>query len=142
MRGSALPSKLVGMEKILEILYPFLASVFAAIIALLARKVAAAITTHVEAGETRTFLLRLNDIVADVVGELAQTMVGDLKAETADGKLTPADITRLRTRALNRVIDFLGVDGNRIAERVFKTDSQGLVRIIETKIEAAVARSK
>lgn len=51
---------------------------------------------------------RLQTVSRTVVYELESTIVPELKQSLADGKLTPAEIERLRDIAINRAAFYLG----------------------------------
>ena len=85
-----------------------------------------------------TALLCLNQVVADVVKELNQTVVAELKAKSADGKLTPDEAVQIRNKAVEMVL-------LRLKSETLKIVGEALgpiVSVITSKIEAAVWDSK
>lgn len=103
-------------------------------------RLAALIQAHVHNAYAQGALLRLNDAVGTVVGEIAQTEVADLKAKASDGKLTNKEAKELRDTAVAKVRGYLGKNGVTALSRVF--DSDMIQKVIESKIEAAVAEGK
>jgi hypothetical protein len=83
---------------------------------------------------------RLDEAVVDVVAELEQTLVADLRAAGADGKIDAGEIAAIRERATAGVLDYLGPKGLKMAERVL--DREALERVITAKIERAVLEMK
>jgi hypothetical protein len=83
---------------------------------------------------------RLDEAVVDVVAELEQTLVADLRAAGADGKIDASEIAAIRERATESVLAYLGPKGLRMAERVL--DREALERIVTAKIERAVLEMK
>lgn len=79
-------------------------------------------------------MVLLDRIVIDVVKELNQTVVADLKAARADGKLTPDEAAQIKHKAVNLVLNRLEGD----AVLLLKTAWGPLVDVIASKIEAAV----
>ncbi|MGQ9780090.1 MAG: hypothetical protein ACUVRM_09490 [Bacillota bacterium] len=85
-----------------------------------------------------TALFSLNQVVADVVKELNQTVVAELKAKSADGKLTPDEAVQIRNKAIELVL-------LRLKSETLKIVGEALgpiVAVITSKIEAAVWDSK
>lgn len=83
-------------------------------------------------------LLSLNQVVADVVKELNQTVVADLKAKSADGKLTPDEAAQIRNKAIELVLLRLKAGTLKIVGEALGP----IVSAIASKVEAAVWDSK
>lgn len=79
-------------------------------------------------------LVVVDTIVLDVVKELNQTVVNDLKRAKADGKLSPEEAAEIKDKALHLIVDRLGGSYFKIIQKAF-----GSVWIlISTKVEAAL----
>jgi hypothetical protein len=76
----------------------------------------------------------LDQIVIDVVKELNQTVVGDLKKARSDGKLTPDEAAQIKSKAVDLVMKRIGAGIPRILQKVFGS----LLALISTKVEATV----
>lgn len=103
-------------------------------------RLASLIQAHVRNAYAQGALLRLNDAVSTVVTQLAQTEVEALKAKAADGKLSAEDAAELRDKAVAQVRGYLGKNGVAALQKVFDTDA--IQKVIEAKVEAAVAEGK
>jgi len=79
-------------------------------------------------------LFALDGIVADVVKELNQTVVADLKAQSADGKLTPEEAVQIKNKAIDLILARLKAGTIQILQAMFGS----IVDLIGSKIEAAV----
>ncbi|HEX7714774.1 MAG TPA: hypothetical protein VF531_12235 [Bacillota bacterium] len=79
-------------------------------------------------------VMLLDQIVIDVVKELNQTVVADLKKARADGKLTPDEAAQIKSKAIELIVSRLGLDLIRVIERSLGS----VLLIIATKIEATV----
>jgi len=79
-------------------------------------------------------LMILDQIVIDVVKELNQTIVLELKKANIDNKLTPDEIAQIRGKAVEMVISRLGSGIVQILLKYFG----GLTEFVITKVEAAV----
>jgi hypothetical protein len=86
----------------------------------------------------RGVLVRLDDAVLGVVREVHQVTVDALKAATIDGKLPPGARESVKQAALNAIKAHLGVRGVGEVVRVLGLSTEGVDRLIGTKIEAAV----
>lgn len=60
------------------------------------------------------------------VGELQQTMVGDLKAANADGKLTSQEIAQLRVKLLDKTMEKLSTPAYALLNAA-SVDVEGLI---------------
>jgi hypothetical protein len=79
-------------------------------------------------------LILLDKIVIDVVKELNQTTVAELKKAKADGKLTRDEAEQIKHKAINLILTRLGIGIIRELQRTLGP----VVTLIGTKIEAAV----
>jgi len=79
-------------------------------------------------------LLILNQLVMDVVKELNQSVVEDLKAARADGKLTVDEAKQIKDKAVDLVLSRLDNDFIRVIQGAFGS----IYQVISTKIEAAI----
>lgn len=78
------------------------------------------------------------DSITTVVAELAQTTVEDLKAKSADGKLTAEDAEQIKSDAVTKVQELLSDDVTQTLHTIFG-DAE---KWIDSKIEAAIKASK
>ncbi len=76
----------------------------------------------------------LDQIVIDVVKELNQTVVEDLKKARSDGKLTADEAAQIKSKAADLIMKRIGAGIPRMLQKVFGS----LLALISTKIEAAV----
>jgi hypothetical protein len=111
-----------------------------ALLLLASRRISVFIMHTVHNSDVQAVLLRLNDAVFDLVGEMAQTMLSD--ARDSDGKL-PVDVAKkARDDVLAKLKEQLGPTGVAKAREVLGVDDAALERILVSKIEAAVAELK
>jgi len=83
-------------------------------------------------------LYALDQMVADVVRELNQTVVADLKEKNADGKLTPDEAQQIKNKAIDLILSRLKVDSIQVLSAIFGS----IVELIGSKIEATVWDTK
>lgn len=76
----------------------------------------------------------IDKIVLDVVKELNQTIVGDLKQAKADGKLSLEEAATIKEKAMRLIFDRLGGSYFKIIQKVFGS----AWILISTKIEATL----
>jgi len=79
-------------------------------------------------------LLILNQLVMDVVKELNQSVVEDLKAARADGKLTADEAKQIKDKAIDLILSRLDSGFIRVIQGVFGS----VYPVVSTKIEAAI----
>jgi len=104
------------------------------------RKLEAAILRNVKNEELKVTLLRLNDEVFDVVGEVKQTMADRMKEASQDGKLTEQEREQLLSIAVGKWKSLQGPEGVRRVREILGMDEQALEKRLVQKIEAAVAK--
>jgi hypothetical protein len=83
-------------------------------------------------------LFILDQIVINVVQELNQTVVEDLKAASVDGKLTRDEAEQIKHKAIEMVLKRLG--GNML--KTIQINMGPITNLLATKIEAAVFDAK
>lgn len=83
-------------------------------------------------------LIILDQIAIDVVQELNQTVVNDLKAAKADGKLTRDEAEQIKHKAIELVLKKMGGD----ILKTLQAYMGPITNILTTKIEAAVFDAK
>jgi hypothetical protein len=83
-------------------------------------------------------LIILDQIVIDVVRELNQTIVDDLKAAKADGKLTRDEAEQIKHKAIELVIKKMGGD----MLKTLQAYMGPITNLLATKVEAAVFDAK
>jgi hypothetical protein len=106
------------------------------------------ITQRVKDERVSGALVQASETVWDVVLELEQTLVKELKAATdpdSDGgvKVTATEAAHIKSEALLKAKALLGPAGlKRLAEAMGTTDTAALDAMLSTKIEAAVMQLK
>jgi hypothetical protein len=83
-------------------------------------------------------LLILDQIVIDVVRELNQTVVDELKAAKADGKLTRDEAEQIKHKAIEMILNRVGGD----MLKTIQIYMGPITSLLVTKIEAAVFDAK
>ena len=83
-------------------------------------------------------LIILDQIVIDVVQDLNRTVVADLKAAKADGKLTRDEAEQIKHKAIELIITKMGGD----MLKTIQIFMGPIPNILATKIEAAVFDAK
>ncbi len=79
-------------------------------------------------------LILVDQIVIDVVKELNQTIVAELKKARSDGKLTPDEAVQIKNKAIDLIVTRSGINLIKQLQRHFGP----VVMFLGTKIEAAV----
>lgn len=79
-------------------------------------------------------LVIVDNVVVDVVKELNQTVVEDLKKAKGDGKLTADEAQQIKNKAIDLILNRLGAGLVSIIQGAFGQ----VTGIISTKIEAAL----
>jgi hypothetical protein len=83
-------------------------------------------------------LLILDQVVINVVNELNLTVVNELKAAKADGKLTRDEAEQIKHKAIEMALKSLGVD----LLKTIQASLGPITSLLATKIEAAVFDNK
>ena len=78
------------------------------------------------------------DCVTTAVLEMSQTVADDIKAKSADGKLTDYEAVQIKADALARVKQLIGAEGETAINSIFGDGEAWLI----SKIEAAVKINK
>jgi hypothetical protein len=120
--------------KILEVLSPLLL----AALTWLAAKAAQLINAKVKNEYLRGVLVRLDDAVLGAVREVHQVTVEELKAASADGKLTPDERARVKQVAIDAVKSHLGTKGLGELAKILGLGDGAVDKLLATRVEAAV----
>jgi len=120
--------------KILEILSP----VLLAALTWAAAKLAQLIRAKVRSEYLRQVLVRLDEAVYTAVKDLQQSVVEEIKAASADGKITDEEKKRIKERALASVRSHLGAKGLSEVGTILGLDAGALDGFLSSKVEAAV----
>jgi hypothetical protein len=120
--------------KILEILSP----VLLAALTWAAAKLAQLIRAKVKSEYLRGALVRLDDAVFTAVKDLQQSVVEEIKAASADGKITEDEKKRIKEKALASVKSHLGTKGLSELATVLGLDGGAIEGFLSSKVEAAV----
>src|SRR5438477_9409697 len=123
-------------------IFKALSPVLLAAVTWVATRLAQLINARVRNEYLRGVLVRLDDAVLGVVREVHQVTVDALKAATVDGKLPPGARESVKQAALSAIKSHLGARGVGEMARVLGLNSEGVDRLIGTKIEAAVHELK
>ena len=120
--------------KILEILSP----VLLAALTWAAAKLAQLIRAKVKSEYLRGALVRLDDAVFTAVKDLQQSVVEEIKAASADGKITDEEKKRIKEKALASVKSHLGTKGLSELATVLGLEGGAIEGFLSSKVEAAV----
>ena len=101
-------------------------------------KLAGLIRNRVKNEQLRRLLLRLDDMVVTVVKELQQTVVADLKAASADGRIDREERRRIKETAVRQVKTYLGAQGLEDLASSLGVWDMAVEDLIGSKIEASV----
>jgi hypothetical protein len=120
--------------KILEILSP----VLLAALTWAAAKLAQLIRAKVKSEYLRQVLVRLDEAVITAVKAIQQSVVEEIKAASADGKITDEEKRRIKERALASAKSHLGTKGLSEVGTILGLDTGALDGFLSSKVEAAV----
>ena len=123
-----------------ELVAVVLTPILFALLLLAAKRVEVLILKNVRNTEAQAVLLRLNDAVFDLVGEMSQVVLSDVRDSA--GKLPAGVAKRARDDVLAKLREQLGPDGVQKAREVLGVDDAALEKLLVSKIEAAVAQLK
>ena len=102
-----------------------------------AGKLAGFIRSKVDNECLRGALVRLDDPVVTAVKDLQQTVVAEIKAASADGKISEAEEQFIKAAVAN-VKSYLGAKGNRVLAEVLGLSGGAIDGFLGSKVEAAV----
>ena len=120
--------------KVLEILSPLLL----AALTWAAAKLAQLIRAKVQNEYLKGVLVRVDDAVFTAVKDLQQTVVEQIKAASADGKITDDEKKQIKEKALAAVKSHLGTKGLAEAASVLGLGGGALEGLLSSKVESAV----
>jgi hypothetical protein len=120
--------------KILEILSP----VLLAALTWAAAKLAQLIRVKVRSEYLRQVLVRVDEAVYTAVKDVQQSVVEEIKAASADGKITDEEKKRIKERAITSVRSHLGPKGITEIGTILGLDAGALEGFLSSKVEAAV----
>jgi len=120
--------------KVLEILSPLLL----AALTWAAAKLAQLIRAKVQNEYLKGVLVRLDDAVFTAVKDMQQTVVEQIKAASADGKITDDEKKQIKEKALASVKSHLGTKGLAEAAAILGLGGSALEGLLSSKVEAAV----
>jgi len=120
--------------KVLEILSPLLL----AALTWAAAKLAQLIRAKVQNEYLKGGLVRVDDAVFTAVKDLQQTVVEQIKAASADGKITADEKKQIKDKALAAVKSHLGTKGLAEAASVLGLGGGALEGLLSSKVESAV----
>jgi hypothetical protein len=115
-----------------------LSPLLVAALAWAAAKAAELIRSKVTSEYLRGTLVRLDDAVLTAVKEMQQTLVAEIKAASADGKIDDAEKARIKAAALSNVKSYLGAKGLRVLAEVLGLSDGTVDHFLGSRIEAAV----
>lgn len=120
--------------KVLELLSPLLL----AALTWAAAKLAQLIRAKVQNEYLKGVLVRVDDAVFTAVKDLQQTVVEQIKAASADGKITDDEKKQIKEKALAAVRSHLGAKGIAEAAGILGLGGGALEGLLSSKVEAAV----
>lgn len=120
--------------KVLEILSP----VLLAALTWAAAKLAQLIRAKVQNEYLKGVLVRLDDAVFTAVKDLQQSVVEQIKAASADGKITDEEKRQIKEKAMAAVKSHLGTRGLAEAAKILGLEGGALEGLLSSKVEAAV----
>ena len=120
--------------KVLEILSP----VLLAALTWAAAKLAQLIRAKVQNEYLKGVLVRLDDAVFTAVKDLQQSVVEQIKAASADGKITDEEKKEIKEKAMAAVKSHIGTKGLAEAAKVLGLEGGALEGLLSSKVEAAV----
>lgn len=125
------------LQQAINTLVPVLVALLTALIGVATQ----ALRSKLHSEQAREVLDRLSSQARDVVLELEQTWVGNLRAAAEDGKLDGRDVTKLKEEALANLRRYLGTRGKADALRVLGFQSEEeLDALLRAKLEAEVQK--
>jgi len=122
------------VAKSLEALSPVLLALLSWLSVRAAQLVKAKVKNEYVSGVLR----RLDDAVFVAVREVEQVAVGQLKAASSDGALSPDDRRSVKGAALGAVRSYLGFKGLLEIGKILGLKNDELDRVVEARVEAAV----
>ena len=126
------------LTTVIQILVPILATALGTVLIALANNVSTYFKQRTNSGILQRYISLLNSVVCDVVLSLNQTTVADIKAASADGKLTKEEIDSISVQAIESVKNIIGARGVEVLQLVY----EDLDALIANKIERAVGEAK
>lgn len=103
-----------------------------------AAKLAALTRSKVANEYLRGALVRLDDAVFTAVKELQQTVVAEVKAASADGKIDDAERRLIKDAAVANVKSYVGPKGLGVLAQVLGLSGGTLEQFLGSRVEAAV----
>jgi tellurite resistance protein len=103
-----------------------------------AARLASFIRSRVDNEYLRGVLIRLDEATLVAVKDLQGTVVAEIKAASADGKISDAEKQRIKAAAVSNVKSYLGTQGIHILGQVLGLSDGALDRFLGAKVEAAV----
>ena len=103
-----------------------------------AAKLAQLIRAKVQNEYLKGVLVRVDDAVFTAVKDLQQTVVEQIKAASADGKITDDEKKQIKDKALAAVKSHLGTKGLAEAASVLGLGGGALEGLLSSKVESAV----
>lgn len=104
----------------------------------LVARAAALIRIRIESEYLRGALVRLEDAIVTATKDLQQTIVAEIKAASADGKISAEERRRIKAAAVANVKSYLGPRGVAEISRILGLPGTALDGLIAAKVEAAV----
>lgn len=116
------------------------------IVAWVGKQVASFLAAHVHNAKLQGILLRLESHAEAVVRSQFQMVVDDLKADAADGKITPeeleAELAKVKDEALASLKKLLSPEGLAKIEEVLGLDPNGIALLLNTVLESVLHKVK
>jgi len=116
-----------------------LGSILTLVVAWVSPKFRAWIAAKTQNEKVEGILLRLEDFVTNVVIDLDQTIVDQLKKE---GKWNKEEAEKVKALAIEKVKSYLGADGVHAALVILGIDAPTFEKLLSSLIEACVRENK
>lgn len=138
-------SQFVG--QLVSELLPVVHLIVVTLVGLALRKVSELVSTKVKNERIAGVLERVGQFTWEVVLELEQTLMKELKAaasEASDGgaAITAAELAHVKSEAVLRIQALLGPDGLKSMAKELGLTPEGISSYLSTKVEAAVMQLK
>jgi hypothetical protein len=115
-----------------------LSPVFLAALTWAAAKLAQLIRAKVQNEHLAGVLLRIDDAVFTAVKDMQKSVVDQLKAASADGKITCEEQKQIKEKAVATARAHLGENGRAAVAKILGMGSAAIEDLLASKVEAAV----
>ena len=117
-------------------------TVAATAIAFAAKVTSAYLAQKAEESTVNSLVFKVNTLAWLAISDVEQGIASELRAAAADGEITKEEGKRLKSEALRKVKEWLGLRGWREALRVFGGDREGTHDALGASVEAALLKAR